>query len=151
MNIYRFAKKVLRLYYRLTKPLTVGVRIILGNESNQVLLVKHADDGKYYIPGGGVRKSESLKDACIREVSEECGIHISDPRVVCAYSNFQEYKNDHIVLFYAEIPDTDIKTDSREITDAGFYSVDQLPENMSNGSRRRIDEFSESGFTCGLW
>lgn len=150
MNIYTFAKKVLGIYYRLFKPVTAGVRAIITDGKNGILLVRHKyDDGLFYIPGGGVKKGETMEQAAIREVKEECGVDVGNLKILSVYSNFTEYKNDHIALFFGKTNATPCA--HGEISEAKFFSVDSLPENISKGSARRIKEYAENKFTCGLW
>jgi 8-oxo-dGTP diphosphatase len=56
----------------------VGVGVVLIQD-NQILLIKRARDperGKWAVPGGKVRKGESMRDAARREVAEETGLHV---------------------------------------------------------------------------
>lgn len=46
---------------------------------NEILLVEHRKEGRryYLLPGGGVRFGETLAEALVREVEEECGLKIT--------------------------------------------------------------------------
>lgn len=149
MNIYTFAKKILRIYYKIFKPVTVGSRAIITDGTNRILLVRAKDDGLFYIPGGGVKKGESMEQAAIREIKEECCVEVNDLKILSVYSNFIEHKNDHIALFFGIT--NAIPRPNGEISEAKFFSADSLPSNISKGSARRIKEYAENKFTCGLW
>jgi ADP-ribose pyrophosphatase YjhB (NUDIX family) len=60
---------VARLRWRVTRPITVGVRLILEKE-HAMLLVKHTYQSQWYLPGGGVGRDETLEAAARREAAE---------------------------------------------------------------------------------
>ena len=66
-----------RLRWRVTKPVTVGVRLILTRDQ-AVLLVKHTYQRHWYLPGGGVKRGETLQEAARREAAEEIGAALGD-------------------------------------------------------------------------
>jgi 8-oxo-dGTP pyrophosphatase MutT (NUDIX family) len=49
-----------RLIWRITSPTTVGVRLILERDQT-VLLVQHTYQPHWYLPGGGVKKGETIE------------------------------------------------------------------------------------------
>ncbi len=149
MNIYKFAKRILRLYYWIVRPTTVGVRVIAVNQSGEVLLVQHKDDGLHYIPGGGVKKGETLVHAISREVKEECHVKLYNITVAAAYTNFYENKNDHIILFTATCDEK--PQCGSEVCEAGFYPINKLPINLSVGTSKRINEYKSKQLTSGKW
>ncbi len=66
------------------QPVFNVARVILLNSEGKILILKRNLQDKWYpglwdIPGGGVDESESLKEAAIREVREECGLEIEIP------------------------------------------------------------------------
>lgn len=59
------------------------------NEEGAVLLIRRKHPpfaGSYALPGGFVEIGETVEAACIREVREETGVVISDPKLVGVYS-----------------------------------------------------------------
>ena len=66
-----------RLLMILVKPITVGVRLLMIQE-NQVLLVKHVYEDQWYLPGGLVEKGETQDEAVRREALEEAGATLGD-------------------------------------------------------------------------
>ena len=147
----RLFYRVNRLLWRITKPTTVGVRLILERDG-AVLLVKHTYQRHWYLPGGGVKKGESIEETARREATEELGAALGDLCLFGVYTNFYEHKNDHVVVFSCRDFALTGKTD-REIERFDFFPFDGLPHDLSPGSRRRIGEYvSGSGSpVVGLW
>ena len=141
-----------RLRCFLTRPLTLGVRVLLVRDQ-QVLLVKHAYAPYcWYIPGGGVKKGETLEQAMRREAAEEAGATLGDVHLFGVYTTFSDYKSDHVVVFVCE----DFEAYGRksvEIEAFGWFALDALPEGVSAGSQRRIEEYAcgKTASVVGMW
>ena len=127
------------LYWRITKPLTLGVRLLLIRDRS-VLLVKHTYTNYWYLIGGGVKKHETLEQAARREALEEVGVRLGSLTLCGVYSNFSEGKSDHIILFVCSDFSVSGKTDS-EIKEWKFFGLDELPEDISPATKRRIHEY----------
>jgi ADP-ribose pyrophosphatase YjhB (NUDIX family) len=140
----------MQLVWFLTRPVTLGVRL-LPVEGDNVLLVRHSYQAAWFLPGGGVKRNETLEQAVRREAAEECGAELGHLELVGAFTHFYDYKNDHIVLFLSREFRLSGKTD-REIEQLAFFPLDQLPDDITPGSRRRIEEYRRgelSGY--GTW
>jgi len=120
--------------------MTVGVRILLI-QADTILLVKHTYQKYWYLPGGGVKKGETLEAAIRREVGEEIEARLGDLALVGVYSNFYEYKSDHIVVFLCENFTLNGNKTNNEIEAFKFFNIEDLPADISPGSRRRIEEY----------
>ena len=144
--ILQLFHKLNRLRCFITRPITVGVRVLLVRES-QVVLVKHSYESLWYIPGGGVKKNETVEQAMRREAAEEVGATLGDVRLFGVYTNFYEYKSDHVIVFICE--DFSIQDHkSFEIEQIAFFPCDALPANVSPGCRRRIEEYQRGQRTA---
>lgn len=135
----RALHQVYNAYYWLTRPLTLGVRGLIVDDG-RVLLVRHTYMNGWYLPGGGIDKGEAVEDALRRELSEEVGVTFEGPpRLLGVYSNFNQFKSDHIVLFqvdrYAMVPRR-----NAEIAEHAFFPLTAVPADTSPGTRRRLDE-----------
>ncbi len=152
---------MLRILYQLyrivlffTRPLTLGVRVILLQDS-QVLLVRQTYMKGWFLPGGGVKKLETLEQAARREAREEVGADIQDLALFGAYSNFSEWKSDHNIVFISR-QFTLSGTHDREIAETRFFPLASLPVDIWPGHRRRLDELqrltsrSKRGSDAGL-
>jgi ADP-ribose pyrophosphatase YjhB (NUDIX family) len=142
--------QVLRLWWRLTRPITVGVRGLLIREGT-ALLVKHTYGEAWYLPGGGVKRGETLEEALRRELGEEVGAQLGQVDLFGVYSNFGEGKSDHVVVYLCTDFTVTGETD-REIERLGFFGLEDLPGGVSGGTRLRIAEYlRDTGPYFGLW
>ena len=131
--------KIYKLKFFFTRPIIIGVRVMLIRDG-QILLVKHSYQDGWLIPGGGIKRKETEEQAARRECREEIGAEVGKMELVGVFTNFSEFKNDHIVLFKSEdftiYPKADI-----EIEHAEFFNMNDLPADTMAGSRRRIEEY----------
>jgi len=129
-----------RLYWRIFRPETRGVRAILCTSNSSILLVRHNYDHHWYLPGGAVRRGEADEDAIRRELREELDItDISIGSCLGTYHSQAEYKKDTIVVFVAS--GTWRGQASRlEIDKALVADLNKLPADTSPATRRRIEE-----------
>ena len=139
--LLRVAYAVLELRRMAWQPVTLGVRVLLVR-NGEVLLVRHTYRDGWFLPGGGVKRHETLEAAARREAHEEVGATIGELRLMGAYSNFAEAKSDHVVVFVSESFEQ-TPNESAEIAEARFFRFDALPEGVSAGSQRRIDEYRQ--------
>lgn len=149
--IPQFLHALQRLKWRILRPVTVGVRVLMEKDE-RVVLVKHTYDELWYLPGGGVEREETLKEAVRREAMEEVGAELGPLRLLGAYTSFGEYKSDHVLVFVCHDFTLTGATD-REIAHFGLFDLEALPEDTSPATRRRIQEY-RTGSTVpnvGIW
>ncbi len=66
----------LRLHWRIQKQ--ARVRVLIYNQSGEVLLVKGAVGSRQWsLPGGGVERGETEQQAAVRELKEELGLVVA--------------------------------------------------------------------------
>lgn len=138
--ILRSVRPLALAYWRVRAPLSVGVKAMVFNPQGEVLMVRHTYRDGWYFPGGGVKRRETLRDAVKRELREEVGVTLlMEPVLISAYSNFSEFKSDHVVLFKADRYEM-VPAPNIEIAEHRFYDPRNVPADTSPGTLRRIKE-----------
>lgn len=75
-------------------------RALILNEGG-LLVVKHkAADNYYALPGGRLEKGESLKECIIREIQEELGVTIQNPKLAYIYKWEDSKNRDNIEFLF---------------------------------------------------
>ena len=137
----RLIYKINKLYINIAKPTTVGVKLLLVWDQT-VMMVKHTYQPYWYLPGGGVKKGETLMDAARREAAEELDAELGKLNLFGLYTNINGKNTDHIVVFSCDTFTFTGKTDW-EIERFDLFPIDKLPPDVSPGSKQRINEFAD--------
>jgi 8-oxo-dGTP pyrophosphatase MutT (NUDIX family) len=140
-----------RIYCFFFRPIRMGVRVIMVRDG-RVWLVRQTYVPGWYLPGGGLKKNETLEEAARREAREETGADLGSVSLFGAYSNFTEWKSDHNILFLCTDFEFKGKPDS-EIAELRDFALDDLPDDLWHGHRRRLEEY-RAGVTSpqvGMW
>jgi 8-oxo-dGTP pyrophosphatase MutT (NUDIX family) len=127
----------------LLRRVTIGARLIITVPSGLVL-VKHAYQRDWYLPGGGVSRGETPEEAARREAQEELGGTLGDLSLFGVYSSFAEGRSDHVIVFACSEAHL-AGAQSSEIAEWGIFPFDALPDGLSPGTRRRVDEYLSEG------
>lgn len=135
--LMRSGHRVLRLWWRVRKPSTYGVKVLLLHPSDpgRCLVVRHSyvDQHWWGLPGGGYKPhKETAEAAAIREVSEELSLPISKTTVLETLTTDREGKVDSLTILTAESASEDFKL-SAELAEARWVSTDltDLPADAS--------------------
>ena len=114
----------------------------LVRRGNELLLARspHFPPGMYSALAGFVEPGETLEQTLAREVKEEVGIDIRNPR----YFASQPWPFPHslMIAFYADYAGGEITPEPTEIEAAGWFTADRLPQALPGKisiSRRLID------------
>ena len=128
-----------RVYCFIFRPIRMGVRVMMI-ENDKVWLVRQTYMRGWFMPGGGVKKGETLDKAARREAREETGADLGTITLMGAYSNFTEWKTDHNIVFIC----TDFQIKSKpdgEIAELQAFCLNELPNDLWPGHRRRLQEY----------
>lgn len=131
-----------RMWWRLNRGVTLGVRGIACDDKGHVLLVRHTYRRGWFLPGGGVESGENAATAVIREMQEEGGVLAqSAPLLLGFYANHAAFKNDHVALYRLEAWTACAPLENGEIAERGFFDPLDPPEGATQGTRRRLAEW----------
>jgi len=135
-------RRVLHLYWRLSRGMTLGVRAVVVDAAGRVFLVKHSYVTGWHLPGGGVEPDETALEALTRELREEGNIEVTAaPKLHGVYFNERVSRRDHVVLFVVRaFRQTAEPVPDREIVAHGFFAPRELPQDTTSSTRARIAE-----------
>lgn len=126
---------------RLTRGKTLGVRGLVLNEKQHVLLIEHTYLEGWWLPGGGVDSGETAHAAVARELREEAGVNpLEQPKLLSVHSNERFFPGDHVLFFRVDMWEPCQMTSHAEIKSVDFFDPQNLPENTNRGSLHRIQE-----------
>ncbi len=131
-----------RQLQRLLNTSTIGVKALIINQDKEVMLVEHTYMAGWHLPGGGLNPGELPKDAIIREVREETGLIVNqEPMLFAVYSTLIMGASDYPLLYVIkEFSCAPSHTLCREIKQARWFALDNLPMDTTESTRLRIQE-----------
>ncbi len=139
---HKVTHRLVRKWQAMVGVVTIGPRAIILNQDNQVLLVKHTYQSHWYLPGGGLKKGESAKAALLRELKEEVGLTVLvEPHLFCIYHHTYLGVNDYPIIYIVKNFHITPNVSSPEIERVNWFSYDNLPDKISPGTKRRLDEY----------
>lgn len=136
--LYRLAYALRKRWLRLTRASVYGCSIIARNSADEILLVRHSYGPPIWaFPGGGIGRLEDPLDAAKREFYEELGCPLED--VVFLGQQHEPYHGtqNYVSVFCALLQSQPVP-DQREIVDAAFFALDDLPSNISQTVLMRL-------------
>jgi len=141
------------LWFRLARPLTMGVRAVVLDAGGRVFLVRHSYLPGWHLPGGGVEVGETALEALARELREEGNIELTGAPVLHGvYLNTFVTRRDHVLIYVVrDFHQTHARGADLEIVEAGFFPVDNLPETTARGSRERLAEVLSGAPVSARW
>jgi len=135
-------RRVLHLYWRFARGMTLGVRALVIDDKGRVFLVKHSYVSGWHLPGGGVEAGETIVQALARELQEEGNIDLTEPpQLHGVFFNDRVSRRDHVALFVVRgFRQPAAPLPNHEIIAHGFFAVDAMPNDTTAATRARIVE-----------
>ena len=151
--VRRPVQRLLHLYWRFARGLTLGVRVAAFDEGGRVVLVKHTYVPGWHFPGGGVEPGETAHDALVRELREEALIELkAEARLHAVYLNRHASQRDHVLLYVArDFSFVDLKRREFEIADVQAFPLDALPADTTRSTRLRLEEITTGREPALIW
>lgn len=145
--------RILHLYWRFSRGLTLGVRGMAIDAERRVFLVKHSYVPGWHLPGGGVEPGETMLSALKREMMEEGNIEVGRaPEFFGLYFNPRDSSRDHVALFVIEhFTQSMPPQPNAEIVAHGFFAQDALPADTTRATRARIAEVLDGAKASETW
>lgn len=149
----RLLVRLLHVYFRAVRGMTLGVRAVVLNERGEVFLLRHTYTPGWQFPGGGVEPGESMTEALGRELSEEAHVALQGPAALHGvFFNSRVSRRDHVAVYVVRnFTVSGEKRPDREIAEARFFPLDALPEGITPGTRRRLEEIAGRVPVSELW
>lgn len=109
--------------------------VLLFDEIDRVLLMKHGDDGRWSFPGGMVEPGETPTDAAVREMWEETGLHVEVNGLLGIFGGGETFNGTYpngdkiciiLSVFRGTIVGGDLKPDGIEAIQLQYFSQDEV-------------------------
>jgi len=146
-------RRVFHLYWRFARGMTLGVRAVVVDKDDRVFLVKHSYVAGWHLPGGGVETGETFLEALRRELVEEGRIElVGEPALHGLFFNSHVSRRDHVAVYVVrQFAQDRLPKPNHEIVACGFFEVDALPVDTTEGTRRRISEVLDGQARIATW
>jgi 8-oxo-dGTP pyrophosphatase MutT (NUDIX family) len=140
-----------KLYCFIFRPIRMGIRVLMIKDQ-KVWLIRHTYLPGWYMPGGGLKKWETLDEAARREAREETGAELGEISLLGTFTSYLQWKTDHAVVFLCKeftitgMPDG-------EIAELKQYSLDDLPEDTFAPHLHVLEAFHKGNLSpnFGKW
>ena len=121
----------------------ISVRTLIGNEKNQILLVREANTGFWSFPGGWAELYDSPKEAAYNEVVQETGVKPEITRLIGVIDRLPHKTNknvpEYVIIFEGKVHSSDYSKHCHEITEVKFFDIDNLPEMSKKLTKDELD------------
>lgn len=133
-----------------SRPLIMtGANVILLNKQNELLLQLRKDNHCWGLPGGSLELGESLIEVAARELHEETGLKAKKLTLFQIFSGEEfYYQYPHgdevynvVATYICSDFEGELQADKEEVEELRFYSLKELPENISPPDWPVVKEF----------
>jgi 8-oxo-dGTP pyrophosphatase MutT (NUDIX family) len=135
---FRVAHRLLRIWWFIRRPQQHGVKCVLTDGEN-VLLVQHTYGKREWdLPGGGIKRDERPLDAARREIEEELGIRLDSWRDLGHLGSPEYHRHATIYCFQAEVNGKPLTIERAEIDTVRWFSRRRLPRDSGRFVKRVV-------------
>ncbi len=115
--------------------------MIARDSAGRVLLIRHSyGSGNWMLPGGGIARRETPLAAALRELAEETGLKLSQPRCLMVLEEALYGTVNRVHMFIGETGG-DPRCDGREVIEARFFTPEALPDDLSPHLKRHLADW----------
>jgi ADP-ribose pyrophosphatase YjhB (NUDIX family) len=139
VRIWRLMRGPLQWYalWLVHHKFIIGVSGVILDDQKRILLLRHRywKSGSWGLPSGYAEHKEKLEEALCRELREETGYQI---QVYALLRLVSGYKLRIEASYVGTVIGGDLHLDHKEVTEARFFAVDELPEELLPSHREII-------------
>lgn len=151
-RIEPFTRPLFFAWSRMSRGMTLGVRVAALDGDGRVLLVKHTYLAGWWLPGGGVDRGETAQAAAVRELREETGlVATAPPRLLSVHSNERFFRGDHVLVFAVDAFEVGNRSSHGEIAEIGWFYPHALPPDAHRSTRDRLAEIFDGAEARHDW
>lgn len=110
-----------------------GIVLIVENEENKYLLLKHKKNDLWGFVSGGIEESETATQTAIREAKEESGLELKEENIQdtgekITFVSSRGPGEQH--AFTAKVDSPPIEVDGDEISEFGWFTYNEVLTNL---------------------
>jgi ADP-ribose pyrophosphatase YjhB (NUDIX family) len=112
----------------------VAVGAVVGNDREELLLVKRADSGVWLYPTGWADVGYSASEVVVKEVHEETGIEVEPVRIIAlldglrlGFTRVPLYS----IIFHCRVLGGELRPHPLECADVGWFSEERMPQPLA--------------------
>jgi ADP-ribose pyrophosphatase YjhB (NUDIX family) len=112
----------------------VAVGAVVGNENNELLLVKRADSGVWLYPTGWADVGYSASEVVVKEVREETGMDVEPVRIIAVLDGLRLGFTRvplYSLIFHCRVLGGELCPHPLECADVGWFSQERLPQPLA--------------------
>ena len=138
---YQLAHALRKRWWRWARVQLQGSRVLAIDERGHLLLIRHSyGSGNWMLPGGGISRGEDPLAAAMRELVEETGLALHNPRCFAVIEEPLYGTTNRVHLFTGRAQGL-LVIDGREIIEAAFFAPDSLPDTLSPALARGLTDW----------